>query len=403
MGSFRIEIDMTLDSEKTEEEIVDNYHTDTLYTHKFKNDEGKYFTIVSRDENNVPDAVEAEHPYPRTKNKIKTTFTFIKKNNEITNVSFKRFKYYKKKGYVEQEEQIIFSFPFFKQIISYLQLLSELNLADVNERRIALADQNLPNIDDETKKKIKTLLLTKDGQRIIEEVLASGIITSADIVTIGYRKKQLDIFNQLLNQEGYLQIYISDNKLTDTKPEKVWHHFFSINDWIFGYGLDYRFLEILQKEAHVSPSDVAGRDSDISDFLLGCSKFTVLVELKRPDTPLFGKDKNRSNAWMLSDDLVAGVSQILEQKASWQVFAETNQSNNFDDKGRVINQKTYDPKSILVVGSLKQFEGDDKEPKIKSKTFELFRRDSRNLEIVTYDELYERAKFIVEHKQIRKQ
>ena len=34
--------------------------------------------------------------------------------------------------------------------------------------------------------------------------------------------------------------------------------------------------------------------------------------------------------------------------------------------------------------------------RIKKKTFELFRRDSRNIEIITYDELYERAKFIAE-------
>jgi hypothetical protein len=30
------------------------------------------------------------------------------------------------------------------------------------------------------------------------------------------------------------------------------------------------------------------------------------------------------------------------------------------------------------------------------KTFELFRRDSRNVEILTFDELYDRATFIVE-------
>ena len=83
---------MQPDQEKSEEEIVDNYRTDTLYTHKFKNEAGKYFTIVSRDENNVPDAIEAEHPYP-IRNKIKTTFTFIKENNKITQVSFKRMNY----------------------------------------------------------------------------------------------------------------------------------------------------------------------------------------------------------------------------------------------------------------------------------------------------------------------
>lgn len=383
-----------------EEEIVDNYHTDVLYTHPFGNGAGKYFTVVSQDNNDVKNVIEFEHLSARPiRNKIKTTFTFIKDHDAITEVQFKRFKYYKHEGWVEQEERIAFSFSFLKGVIGYLQLLSELNLADVNERRIALADNTFLNIDEEAKKKIKTLLLTEDGQKILEEVLASGIITSSDIVNVGYRKKQLDIFDKLLNQEGYLQTYISDNKLTDTRPEKVWHHFFSANDWIFGYGLDYRFLGILQKEAHVSSADVAGRDSDITDFLLGCNDFTVLVELKRPDTPLFGNDKNRSNAWMLSDDLISGVSQILEQKAGWQVFAETNRSNNFDDAGRPINQRTADPKSILVVGSSKQFAGEDKEFQIKAKTFELFRRDSRNVEIVTYDELYRRANFIVEHRR----
>ena len=81
-------------------------------------------------------------------------------------------KYYKKKGYVAQDEQIVFSFSFFKQIIDYLKLLSELNLADINERRITLAEDDLP-ADDETKKKIKTFLLRKDGQQIIEELLNS--------------------------------------------------------------------------------------------------------------------------------------------------------------------------------------------------------------------------------------
>ncbi|MCA9353425.1 DUF4263 domain-containing protein [Candidatus Nomurabacteria bacterium] len=385
-----------LEPEKSEEEIVDNYRTDTLYTHHFKNGAGKFFTIVSRDSNEVPNAIDVEHPYP-IRNKIKTTFTFIKDRDEITDVSFKRFKYYKRKGWVEQEEQIVFSYSFFKQIIGYLQLLSELKLSDVNERRIALADDNLPELDDETKKKLKTLLFRKDGQEIIEEVLASGIITYADIVNIGYRKKQLGIFDKLLNQESYIDTYISENNLTDKRPESVWQHFFNSNDWIFGYGLDYRFLGILQKEAHVSGEDVGNKDSVVNDFLIGCNKFTVLVELKRPDTPLFGTSKNRSNSWTLSDDLISSLSQILEQKASWQISAETNPDKNFDDKGNPIKQKTYDPKSILIIGSTKQFDGENKESQIKGKTFELFRRDSRNVEIITYDELFERAKFIVEH------
>ena len=386
---------MRLDPEKSEEEIVDNYLTDILYTHKFKNEAGKYFTIVSRDENNVPDAVEAEHPYP-IRNKIKTTFTFIKEKNKITQVAFKRFKYYKKKGYVAQDEQIVFSFSFFKQIIDYLKLLSELNLADINERRITFAEDDLP-ADDETKKKIKTFLLRKDGQQIIEELLASGIITSTDIVNIGYRKKQLEIFRKLL-EEDYLSEYKKEIiKNTQIKDELAWQYFFNKNPWIFGYGLDYRFMGILQKEFSASGTEADGSGQVNGDFLIGDKKFTTFVELKKPDTPLFKNSTTRSGVWKLSTDLMEAKSQILEQKASGQIKIEKETIH--DSNGNEIKQKSYDSKVILILGSWDQIKNDvDLVKQTKIKTFELFRRDSRNVEILTFDELFERAKFIVENK-----
>ena len=386
---------MQLDPEKSEEEIVDNYRTDTLYTHKFKNEAGKYFTIVSRDENNVPDTVEAEHPYP-IRNKIKTTFTFIKENNKITQVSFKRFKYYKKKGYVAQDEQIVFSFSFFKLIIDYLKLLSELNLADINERRITLAEDDLP-ADDETKKKIKTFLLRKDGQQIIKELLNSGIITSTDIVNIGYRKKQLEIFRKLL-EEDYLSDYKKEViKNTQIKDELALQYFFNKNPWIFGYGLDYRFMGILQKEFSASGTEADGSGQVNGDFLIGDKKFTIFVELKKPDTPLFKNSTARSGTWKLSTDLMEAKSQILEQKASGQIKIEKETIH--DSSGNEIKQKSYDSKVILILGNWDQIKNDvDLVKQTKIKTFELFRRDSRNVEIITFDELFERAKFIVENR-----
>ena len=386
---------MQLDPEKSEEEIVDNYRTDTLYTHKFKNDVGKYFTIVSRDENNIPDAVEVEHPYP-IRNKIKTTFTFIKENNKITQVSFKRFKYYKKEGYVAQDEQIVFSFSFFKQIIDYLKFLSELNLADINERRITLAEDDLP-ADDETKKKIKTFLLRKDGQQIIEEVLNSGIITSTDIVNIGYRKQQLEIFKKLLEEDYLLEYKKEIIKNTQIKDELAWQYFFNENPWIFGYGLDYRFMGILQKEFSASGTEADGSGQVNGDFLIGDKKFTNFVELKKPDTPLFKNSTTRSGAWKLSTDLMEAKSQILEQKASGQIKLEKETIHDSD--GNEIKQKSYDSKVILILGNWDQIKNDvDLVKQTKIKTFELFRRDSRNVEIITFDELFERAKFIVENK-----
>lgn len=88
------------------------------------------------------------------------------------------------------------------------------------------------------------------------------------------------------------------------------------------------------------------------------------------------------------------MSQILEHKASGLIRLE---GDNFIE-GESMNQKAYDSKVILIIGQWTELTNSDntQEKNIKKKTFELFRRDSRNIEIMTFDELFDRAKFIVE-------
>lgn len=229
---------------------------------------------------------------------------------------------------------------------------------------------------------------------IIETLINEGAITSKDIVNTSFRKKGLQIFKQLIDNDNYWKTYASENNISDSKEEKVWQCFFEKNEWIFGYGLDYRFKTILQRESHVSDVGLGGSNTVIADYLLGDKKFTTFVELKKPSTKLFGKRKNRSNSWTLSNDVVESVSQILEQKASGLIKLDKQQ---YDSGGNVITQKAYDSKVVLILGHWKQLEESDTclERDIKKKTFELFRSDSRNIEFLTYDELYDRAEFIV--------
>jgi hypothetical protein len=53
------------------------------------------------------------------------------------------------------------------------------------------------------------------------------------------------------------------------------------------------------------------------------------------------------------------------------------------------------PKSFLVVGSLQEFAGDHGVNQDQYRSFELFRRNVNSPEIITFDELFERARFIV--------
>ncbi len=211
------------------------------------------------------------------------------------------------------------------------------------------------------------------------ETLKNKILTKTDLDILTGRKDGLEQFKNYLG---------SEHPITEIE----WQDFFKNNSWIFGYGLDYKFLNILQKEASVSSVDVGRKNEVKADFLLGDNNFTVIVELKRPDTPLFDNTQNRSESWRLSKDLTYAVSQILTQKAEWELKSQHTQ---FDGEGNPIYQSTYNPKAILIIGNTKQFEGENKESLMKRKTFELYRRNSRDIEIVTFDELLEKAKFIV--------
>lgn len=202
--------------------------------------------------------------------------------------------------------------------------------------------------------------------------------------------------------ENGLDDYKSEIEKPNTKAETAWQHFFMKNQWILGYGLDYRFQGVLQKEFHASDTDASGRDGVISDFLLGDKRFTTFVELKLPTTNLFSNGQNRARAWRLSNPLLDAYSQILEQKASGQIKVETTKEL-IDDFKEEITQRSYDSKTILLIGCWSEIDSDPLgEKRMKEKTFELFRRDSRNVEIITYDELYERAQFIITNENHQK-
>jgi hypothetical protein len=272
----------------------------------------------------------------------------------------------------------------FMELLEFLRDIKFLDLSnkekfsiyqsDIGTKKVLvdIADKELINIikDYKGEKREKFLNLLKNQN-----------ITKEDLDILSGRKSGLDEFKTTLNENF-------------DWPESKWQSFFEKNTWIFGYGLDYKFLRILRRESHISGVDLNGKNDVISDFLIADKNFTIIVELKKPNTQLFENEQNRSESWRLSRELTYSVSQILAQKAEWQLKSE---NENFDKHGNPINQRTVDPKTILIIGHSNQFSGDTKISKIKAKTFELYRRNMKNIEIYTYDDLLDRARFIVEH------
>lgn len=216
-----------------------------------------------------------------------------------------------------------------------------------------------------------------------------------------FRSLQIDLtpeeINLLLGRRQALEAFVAQMN-SGTWAETDWQNFFEKQNWVFGYGLDYRIMRTFSREMVVGAAGTDNRNKPTVDFLMTFTDYTVLVEIKRPDTPIFQPQKaGRAGTWRFSSDFMDSISQVLEQKAEWLSAAQSG--DHFDKSGtRRLEARTRNAKTILVIGNRAEFEksGNLRDAAVKRDTFELFRRDSRNLEIVTYDELLDRAKFITE-------
>jgi hypothetical protein len=104
---------------------------------------------------------------------------------------------------------------------------------------------------------------------------------------------------------------------------------------------------------------------------------------------LQGSTEIRSGAWSLAKDLTDALWQIEANIDMWNKEGSVLADNRDAPEGRGVY--TVQPKGIIVVGSLSQLD-----KRSKWETFQRFRRSIHGIDIITFDELFQRAKYIVE-------
>ncbi|KQZ64872.1 hypothetical protein ASD67_10685 [Sphingopyxis sp. Root1497] len=236
-----------------------------------------------------------------------------------------------------------------------------------------------------------------DGN-LIEQVRSMNSADRAALLGALRNTLTPDEINVLLGRRAALEEFEREMRAGEW-PELQWQEFFERQPWVFGYGLHYRVMRPFDREMTVSTGGVDNREKSVIDFLMQFTDYTVLVEIKRPDTPIFKAvrgSESRSGTHVFSDKFTGAISQILEQKAEWLSFAEMG-SHYSRDGTKPLMTRTRNAKTILVIGSRDEFA---KAPSIRDKrimqdTFELYRQDLRSIEIITFDELLDRAQFII--------
>lgn len=271
-------------------------------------------------------------------------------------------------------------------------------------KAVPLADGQKRHLTDKELRELvldhgQALRVFSQNESIFLEIAQSEELTR-DLVAVGYRRKQLERFDQLLRDGRFFE---SERERLSATPEAVWQKFFEANTWIFGYGLSYQFLTGLDDkklEQVVRGSDVSGsgKRTDALMKTRGIIGSLCFVEIKRHDAALLNSQPYRPSAWAPSPELCGGVAQVQAtvQDAIESIGRKLMPRNaGGDPTGEELFN--IEPKSFLVIGSLGEFQSDHGPNETKFRSFESYRRNTRRPEILTFDELLQRARFIVEH------
>lgn len=265
--------------------------------------------------------------------------------------------------------------------------------------KIEVTDEQVENI---VFTDIQTKQLIDKNPEIIKSFIENDL-SHSDIVALGYRKKQLNEFSKLLNEPEYFNQIKKHQNIS--KDELLWQSFFEENPWIFGHGLNYIFstpLDDKKLEQVVSGFNFNSSGKRVDGLLKtrGLVSSLCFVEIKTHKTNLQKPNFYRKESWSASNHLSGAVAQI-QRTVDKSIRSIASKIEMKDSNGNLTGEQIflYQPKSYLIIGSLSEFLNEHGVNEDKFSSFEIFRKNIFNPEIMTFDELYERAKYLTENER----
>ena len=319
---------------------------------------------------------------------------FFEDNRRIFTLQIQR--YTKDKG-TPHKTYFSFNEQEIQRLLDFINSIPELQIEN---------SQKLKINDEEIKKSLlnkeQAYHIFKENKEVILEVIRENV-TQDDIRSLVYRKGQLEYFENLLNNEEFFDS--EKIRLGIDKDEALWQKFFENNTWIFGFGLHYIInvpLEKLRLEQVVKGYDVVSSGKRIDALMKskGIISSFCFAEIKTHRTKLINSDY-RPDVYPPSKHLAGGIAQ-LQKTVQYSLRSIGEKLSNTLKDGTPLGEDIflYRPKSFLLIGKLDEFSSEHGVNQVKYSSFELFRRSVNDIDIITFDELLERAKFIVHSSEV---
>jgi len=171
----------------------------------------------------------------------------------------------------------------------------------------------------------------------------------------------------------------------ESAGEPYWQDLFTRESWAISQIYAYP-LVIVGSQVYVGGKRITNRGGHVADFLLRnrLTDVAVVVEIKTPSTPLLNRSPYRSGVYACSQELAGAVAQLLQARDS--LVREYSQLTS----GEFPEFRTWSPKALLIVGRLPSSSDAD-----QRRSFELYRASLRDLDVVTFEELVEKVRILL--------
>ena len=184
---------------------------------------------------------------------------------------------------------------------------------------------------------------------------------------------------ELVTLDGLIESFQSMMKNKQT--ERHWQEFLDANSFILSLAFGYPVVKV-RGQASVGGHKLSGKGGAIADFLVknSLTDNSAIIEIKTPQTKMLNKSAYRDGVYPPSEQLVGSVNQALDQKHNFE-----REIARIKDNSGLPDIQSYSVRCCLVIGTM-PFDEDRK------KSLELFRGNSKHVEVVTFDELLEKLK-----------
>ncbi len=280
----------------------------------------------------------------------------------------------------------------FLLLVDYIRKVKEI---DFPSSSYAVVDGSKKDIfDNFDKLSALNALRTRFGSEISEK----------DFSLLLDRKSKLHYFSKLLSDPNFFDQERKKDGL-DLKKEKLWQNFFENNPWIFGYGLQLVSCEGLDDkklEQTVVGNDIIDGAGKRIDALLKTkgliSKF-LFCEIKTHLPNLLMEPYGRPGVFVPAKELRGAVAQIQKTIHKLTLKVQENYVRPENANGTPSGEEILfvKPRGVVIIGMLNDFMTNTGVNYEMLSSFEIYRQQVAGIEIITYDELYERAKFIVDN------